>query len=111
MCALLDITTHACANLPSVRRLGSSEANVNNVARGAGGPCAKDPVSRTRAMNGAVDDINALMDSETEVLNQAFDLLEQMGLKAVSRPSKAAAEDGEEEEEVEEGEEEGKKEA
>ena len=57
-------------------------------------------------MNGAVDDINALMDSETEVLNQAFDLLEQMGLKAVNRPSKAAAEDGEEV-----GEEEEKKEA
>ena len=56
----------------------------------------KDPVSRTKALNGAVDDINSLMDSEMEVLGQAFDLLEKLGVKGLERPppaAKTAAED------------------
>ena len=44
---------------------------------------ATDPVSRTKAMNGAVDDLNNLMDSEVEVLGKAFDLLEKMGVKGL----------------------------
>ena len=50
----------------------------------------KDPVSRTKALNGAVDDINSLMDSEMEVLGQAFDLLEKLGVKGLERPPPAA---------------------
>jgi hypothetical protein len=47
---------------------------------------ATDPVSRTKAMNGAVDDLNNLMDSEVEVLGKAFDLLEKMGVKGLAKP-------------------------
>ena len=47
---------------------------------------ATDPVSRTKAMNGAVDDLNNLMDSEVEVLGKAFDLLEKMGVKGLEKP-------------------------
>uniref|UniRef100_A0A7S0SMK9 Uncharacterized protein n=1 Tax=Mantoniella antarctica TaxID=81844 RepID=A0A7S0SMK9_9CHLO len=47
---------------------------------------AKDPVSRTKAMNGAVDDLYSLMDSEMEVLGEAFDLLEKLGIKGLERP-------------------------
>ena len=47
---------------------------------------AVDPVSRTRAMNGAVDDLNVLMDAESEVLGQAFELLEKMGIKGLEKP-------------------------
>ena len=47
---------------------------------------AQDPVSRTKAMNGAVDDLNTLMDAEVEVLGKAFDLLEQLGIKGLEKP-------------------------
>ena len=47
---------------------------------------AVDPVSRTKAMNGAVDDLNVLMDAESEVLGQAFELLEKMGIKGLEKP-------------------------
>ena len=42
--------------------------------------------SRTKAMNGAVDDLNNLMDSEVEVLGKAFDLLEKKGVKGLEKP-------------------------
>ena len=47
---------------------------------------AQDPVSRTKAMNGAVEDLNTLMDAEVEVLGKAFDLLEQLGIKGLEKP-------------------------
>ena len=47
---------------------------------------ATDPISRTKAMNGAVDDLYSLMDSEVEVLGKAFDLLEQLGIKGLEKP-------------------------
>ena len=47
---------------------------------------AQDPVSRTKAMNGAVDDLNTLMDSELEVLGKAYDILEKIGLKPLKKP-------------------------
>ena len=66
---------------------------------------AMDPISRTKAMNGAVDDLNSLMDSEVEVLGEAFDLLEKLGVKGLAKPprrGKDADEEEEEEKEVEE---------
>lgn len=63
---------------------------------------AKDPISRTKAMNGAVDDLYALMNSEVEVLGQAFDLLEKLGVKGLERPPGVKATDPEPEENVEE---------
>ena len=62
----------------------------------------KDPVSRTKALNGAVDDINSLMDSEMEVLGQAFDLLEKLGVKGLERPPKREEENTEDDEKKEE---------
>ena len=62
---------------------------------------AQDPVSRTKAMNGAVEDLNNLMDAEVEVLGKAFDLLEQLGIKGLKKPDRgkaAAAAPGEPEE-------------
>jgi hypothetical protein len=47
---------------------------------------AVDVVSRTKAMNGAVEDLNSLMDSELEVLGKAFDLLEKLGIKGLAKP-------------------------
>ena len=47
---------------------------------------AQDPVSRTKAMNGAVEDLNTLMDSELEVLGKAYDILEKIGLKPLKKP-------------------------
>jgi len=46
---------------------------------------AVDVVSRTKAMNGAVEDLNSLMDSELEVLGKAFDLLEKLGIKGLAK--------------------------
>jgi hypothetical protein len=66
---------------------------------------AMDPISRTKAMNGAVDDLNSLMDSEVEVLGEAFDLLEKLGVKGLAKPPRRgedADEEEEEEKEVEE---------
>ena len=48
---------------------------------------AKDPVSRTKAMNTAVDDLYKLMDAEVEVLGEAFDLL---GVKGLEKPPKSS---------------------
>ena len=57
---------------------------------------AQDPVSRTKAMNGAVEDLNTLMDAEVEVLGKAFDLLEQLGIEGLEKPpSREAADDAE----------------
>ena len=47
---------------------------------------AVDVVSRTKAMNGAVEDLNSLMDSELEVLGKAFELLEKLGIKGLAKP-------------------------
>ena len=46
-------------------------------------------------MNGAVEDLNTLMDAEVEVLGKAFDLLEQLEHRAEESPATggAAAED------------------
>ena len=54
---------------------------------------AKDPVSRTKAMNSAVDDLYSLMDSEVQVLSEAFDLLEQLGVKGLEKPPKSLRRD------------------
>jgi hypothetical protein len=51
---------------------------------------AKDPVSRTKAMNTAVDDLYKLMDAEVEVLGEAFDLLEKLGVKGLEKPPKSS---------------------
>ena len=62
---------------------------------------AMDPISRTKAMNGAVDDLNSLMDSEVEVLGEAFDLLEKLGVKGLAKPPRRGKDADEEEEEKE----------
>jgi len=79
---------------------GSPEERVSNAMQEfaeAGFPSdeddAKDPVSRTKAMNSAVDDLYSLMDSEVQVLSEAFDLLEQLGVKGLEKPPKSLRRD------------------
>ena len=61
---------------------------------------AQDPVSRTKAMNGAVEDLNTLMDAEVEVLGKAFDLLEKLGIKGLEKPPSRGAADAAEDPEA-----------
>ena len=61
---------------------------------------AQDPVSRTKAMNGAVEDLNTLMDAEVEVLGKAFDLLEQLESRAWRNPRNKGADAAEDPESV-----------
>ena len=55
----------------------------------------KDPRERDRAMKEAVGDVLAMAQSEADVINQAYDLIEKLspGLKMKNRPPRSVGEE------------------
>lgn len=78
--------TESVEEVPVGERMSAAMAEFAEAGFPSDEDDAKDPIARTKAMNGAVDDLYALMDSEVEVLGQAFDLLEQLGVKGLEKP-------------------------
>lgn len=81
-----DVPPEADAEDTPEARVGNAIAEFADAGFPSEEGDAVDPVSRTKAMNGAVDDLNVLMDAESEVLGQAFELLEKMGIKGLEKP-------------------------
>ena len=60
----------------------------------------KDPRERDKAMKEAVGDVMSMAQSEADVINQAYDLIEKLspGLKLKNRPPRTGGEEGKKEE-------------
>ena len=60
----------------------------------------KDPRERDKAMKEAVGDVMSMAQSEADVINQAYDLIEKLspGLKLKNRPPRSEGEEGKKEE-------------
>jgi hypothetical protein len=58
----------------------------------------KDPRERDKAMKEAVGDVLSMAQSEADVINQAYDLIEKLspGLKLKNRPPRSEGEEGKE---------------